>query len=290
MINITFLSENKTDNPGCLAEHGLSIYIEAHNRRILFDAGASDVCIKNAETLGIDLEKVDSVVISHGHYDHTQGLPAFSEINKDAEIYIHKDAFGEFYGMDDGILDEDTCGIIWTAEEKELLLKRTVLTDGIYKLSEDIIISGEIPNVEGVEPPEKFYIKCFNDDNEQFLEDNMSHEQFLAIRDRDSEGKSGGIYLFSGCSHKGIVPVIRYAKELFPGEKILGLIAGMHLYCVDKDIRSKTIDEILKADVEMVMPVHCTGIKAICEIKAIMGDKCVVATAGDYFHLPMATE
>lgn len=285
MVKFTFLSENKTDNPGCMAEHGLSIYIEAADKIILFDTGASDLFAKNAELLNTDLKKIEHTIISHGHYDHTEGLPFFCNVNKNSHIYIHKDAFEETYGTENGILDKEPCSILWEEETKQSIMERTILTDGIFKISEDIVISGTIPNVEDVEATEKFYIKKMSQNGKvELLEDEMKHEQFLVIRDRDKEGNSKGIYIFSGCSHKGVIPVIRYAKKIFPGEKLLGLIAGMHLYSADEATRNKVVKEIVKENIEMVMPVHCTGIKAICDLKAALGDNCIVATAGDTYE------
>lgn len=284
MVKITFLSENKTDNPGCMAEHGLSMYIEAADKVILFDTGASDLFAKNAEFLNVDLKRIEHAIISHGHYDHTEGLPFFCSANSNAHIYIHKDAFEESYGTENGVLDKEPCSILWEKKIKDNILKRTTLTDGICKISEDIVVSGTIPNVEGIEATEKFYIKKKSQNDEvELFEDEMKHEQFLAIRDRDEHGISKGIYVFSGCSHKGVIPVIRYAKKIFPGEKLLGLIAGMHLYSADDATRNKVVKEIKKENIEMVMPVHCTGIKAICDLKAAMGEHCIVATAGDTY-------
>lgn len=284
MIKMAFLSENKTDNPGCVAEFGLSVYIETKEEKILFDTGASDLFVKNAKFLDVDLKTVEHVVISHGHYDHSGGVPAFCDINTTAPIYIHKEAFEETYGTENGILDKEACSILWNEEEKQKILKRTTLTDGVFNISEDVIISGTIPNVEGIEPTEKFYIKNYSKGNNvELIEDEMNHEQFLIVRDRKEDGTSKGLYVFSGCSHKGIIPVLRYVKKLFPQEKVLGLIAGMHLYSADQNIRNKVISEILNENIELVIPVHCTGIKAICDLKAAMGEKCIVATAGDKY-------
>lgn len=285
MMKITFLSENKTYNPGCMAEHGLSLYIEAAGKIILFDTGASDVFAKNAEFLNIDLKRVEHTIISHGHYDHTEGLPFFCSINSNADIYIHKDAFEETYGTENGILDKEPCGILWDRNIKDDIMKRATLTDGIFKISEDIVISGTIPNIKEKKTTEKFYIKKVSQNGDiELQEDEMNHEQFLIIRDRNTEGASRGIYVFSGCSHKGVIPVIRYAKQIFPGERMLGLIAGMHLYSVDQSVRWEVVNEILEENIEMVMPVHCTGINAICDLKQAMGDRCIVANAGDTYE------
>ena len=102
----------------------------------------------------------------------------------------------------------------------------------------------------------------------------MDHEQILVIREEE------GLYVFSGCSHRGVVPAIRYARELFGGERIAVLVAGMHLYNAEKALRKKVIGQILSEDMDLVMPVHCTGIEGICELKAALGEKCVAAAAG----------
>ena len=281
MIKFQFLSENKTDNPGYMAEHGLSIYIETGGMKILFDTGASDLFLKNAKLMKVDISQVDACIISHGHYDHTQGVPDFCKENKNALLYIHKDAFGTCYGLEDGEIEAEPCSIIWTSSQRKALQNRIFLTDGVYRLTEDIIISGTIPSVEGFTATETFYEK---QEDGSFLPDPMNHEQFLIIRDRDEQGNSKGLFLFSGCSHKGVLPVLRYTKALFQGEEIKCLTAGMHLYSASADKRKEVIDQLLAEDVGKVIPVHCTGINAICELKSIMGDDCIVATAGDTYE------
>lgn len=82
------------------------------------------------------------------------------------------------------------------------------------------------------------------------MPDNMDHEQFLIIRDRDESGQSNGLYIFSGCSHKGIIPVLRYAKEIFPDEKIRCLAAGMHLYSASDEDRQRVVTEVLNENIE----------------------------------------
>lgn len=280
MIKMVFLSENKTDNPDCLAEHGLSIYIETEERKLLFDAGASDIFLRNAEQLNVDLEQVDAVIISHGHYDHTQGVPSFCKVNDKADIYIHKDSFMPTYGFVNGKLDEENCGVRWTIPQFDSMRERLTLTKEITKLTDNIVISGTIPSIAGYSPTEKFYTK---DEKGNLVADPMEHEQFLVIKDVDVEGASKGIYIFSGCSHMGVVPCIKYAKKLFPGERIAGFIAGMHLYNSSKEVRKSVLGQVIAEGMDVIIPVHCTGINAICELKIMMGDKCIVAGVGDSF-------
>lgn len=281
MLTIKFLSENKTGNPGFLAEHGLSIYIETPEMKLLFDTGAGDVLFRNADKLEVDLESVDAVVLSHGHYDHTQGVPAFCEVNHKARIYVHQKAFERVYGIEKGKLEEEHCGIQWTISQFDDIRSRLTLTKDRKDLTENIVISGTIPDQEGYPPTEKFYIK---EENGNLKVDSMEHEQLLIIRDRDEERKRKGIYVFSGCSHKGVVPCLRYAKELFPGERILGFIGGMHLYNASKELREKVLNQVVQEEMDIIIPVHCTGMNAICELKQLVGEKCAIAGTGDTFE------
>ncbi|MEE1312574.1 MAG: MBL fold metallo-hydrolase, partial [Lachnospiraceae bacterium] len=93
------LIENTCRRIGLEAEHGLSFYIETDKKKVLFDTGSSDRYARNAQKLGFDLSEVDALILSHGHYDHTGGMKAFMEVNKMADIYIQKDAAGEFFSM-----------------------------------------------------------------------------------------------------------------------------------------------------------------------------------------------
>ena len=96
-MKIINLIEDTKGIEGCVYEHGLSFYIETKNHKILMDTGATDAFLENAKVLNVDLAKVDTVIISHGHYDHTGGLLAFAKLNPEAKIYIQKSAQGDFY-------------------------------------------------------------------------------------------------------------------------------------------------------------------------------------------------
>lgn len=281
-MKIQILSENRANQPECLAEHGLSVYIETGGRKILFDLGASDLYRYNARRLGVDLEQVDTVVISHGHYDHTGGVPSFCQENQKAKIYIHEKAFATTYGLENGKPEAEPCSIRWTQQQHTQVAERLCLTSGAVWLTEDIAISGTIPEGEDCVATEVFYQK--NEDGSLTV-DPMEHEQFLAVRLRYENGNSRGFFIFSGCSHKGVIPCIRYAKTLFPGERMLGLLAGMHLYNSNAEMRKSILERTAAEELEYVMPVHCTGILAICELKQLLGERCFPAGTGDTYCL-----
>ncbi len=270
-----FLVENKTEHSNMLAEHGLSIFIEADGKKILFDAGASDILLHNAEVMNVDLAEVDFAVVSHGHYDHTGGFPAFCALNKKASIYLHKDGFRDSYGFRDGQPEDETSGIIWTDEQKAGIKERLELTDGPVYVTENICITGTVPVAEGTNITENFY---YRDEEGQWQKDDMSHEQVLVIRQPE------GLYIFSGCSHRGVISALEGGKAMFPGERVAVLVAGMHLYSASEEDRKAVVDQMAAEGLDKVMPVHCTGIKAICDLKTKLGENCVVAVAGDVYH------
>ena len=99
-MRIINLVENEMGDSGCEAAHGLSFYVETENHKLLFDAGPSELVLRNAEKLGVDLKTLDTVILSHGHYDHSGGILPFVEINSKAEIYMQQNAGGEYYAFD----------------------------------------------------------------------------------------------------------------------------------------------------------------------------------------------
>ena len=275
-MRVVFLSENKTDRPPFIGEHGLAIYIETYGRKIIFDGGASDLFLRHAKYKGIDLSLVDDCVVSHGHYDHTGGFPDFIKINKIAPIHLHPECFHEVYGEENGVLDKEPCSILWTPEQRKLLESRISLSKEPVFISDDIVISGEVPEEYGNESVEDFHIK--NRDG-SYDKDPMDHEQFLMIRE------NGKLYLFFGCSHKGIFPALRYARTFFPNEQIALLVAGMHLYNTKIEQVNEIMEELNGFEIQMLMPVHCTGINAIARMKQLEPKGVIIATVGDEYEL-----
>lgn len=282
-MKITFLSDNKTENPACMAEWGLSVLIETEGKKLLFDVGASSLFADNAKALGKDLSDVDAVIISHGHYDHTQGLEEFCHINRTAPVYIHKNAISPAYGTDaDGKIEEENCGIMWTKEFVSSISDRLKYTEKDIWLWDNAVLSSDIIPIGPM--PETFYRPEVNGEAEgdrcrhNLVKDTMDHEQILTIKEPD------GICIFSGCSHTGIISDIRRATSLFPGEKIKAVIAGMHLYPLSHDEKQKVVDEFERLSVEYVFPVHCTGMSAIMMFRNRMGSRCKIASAGDTYE------
>ena len=157
-MKITFLSDNKTEKSKCLAEWGLSILVESKGHKLLFDVGASPIFARNAKKLGVELTDVEYVAISHGHYDHTDGMEAFCDINQKASIYIHKDAIDEDYALyDDGSIEDVNYGIRWSEEFKNAVKPRLILTEGVTKINDNMTLVGNVPLLKEYPMTEKFF-------------------------------------------------------------------------------------------------------------------------------------
>lgn len=275
-MKFQFLVDNKTENSKCMAEWGLSIVIETGGKKILLDAGTTDLYKANADALGVELADVDALVISHGHFDHTGGVPSFVALNEKAPVYLHRDALYEAYGETGGMVESEPCSIRWTDEEMDAVWPRLQFTGSLMQLCENVTLLGDIPDLEGYPATEQFWRKL---DDGSLVRDTMSHEQVLVIEEE------AGLYVFSGCSHRGVVPTLRHVQHVMPGKRIAGLIAGMHLYPASPEMRRRIVGEIAALDMDVVFPVHCTGMDAILQMKALMGDKCQVACTGDKYEL-----
>ena len=277
-MKITFLSDNITEDARCLAEWGLSLYIESGGRKILFDLGSSSIFAENADKLGIDLAAVDFAAISHGHYDHTGGAEAFLERNGKAPIYLHRNALAESYGLDeDGKMDEESCGIRWSEELRERIKGRLIFTGAKTAIDENVSLLGEISPLPEFPMTETFYIPV-NAEKTEFRPDSMDHEQVLVIREGD------GLHVFSGCAHTGIMAILKRVAAEYPGEQIVSVTAGMHLYALPREKKEQIADAFASMGIRHVLPVHCTGMEAIMIFREKMGEACVIASAGKTYE------
>lgn len=262
------LADNRTRKRGMLAEHGLSLMIEHEDGCILFDTGQSDVYVKNAKQMGLTLSRVSRIVLSHGHYDHCGGLPFFPAVHPFPKVFVHEAAFSKKLAANkDGTFRE--IGIPWS----QAFLER--VKDSIVKTSEAKSLfpgAAVCPNiVGGVKPGREFFI----DNGESLVPDVMTDEQMIVI-ERFNE-----LCVFLGCSHPGIIACLRHAQKCFPGKRIGVLVAGMHLDGAEEYVIQDTIQKLKELDIQTVIPLHCTGIDAICQIKRAWGLNCHTLSAGD---------
>lgn len=268
---ITVLSENTSLSPEIKNEHGMALHVKTNTGSILFDTGASSIFIENAENLGIDIQSVDKVIISHGHYDHGGGLSAFLEVNKKAIVYISKYAFGNFYSVKEG--KEKYIGL----DKKFLPEGRFVFIESQTKIDNDIeIFSGVKQRILSPSCNSSLFMREAG--VEKLKEDDFKHEQNLIIREGDNT------VLLCGCAHNGIVNIIEHYAEKYRSLPT-HVIGGFHLYShsLDKSERPETVFEVgrylLDSSAEYYTG-HCTGEEAYNILKRTMGQMIHKISAG----------
>jgi 7,8-dihydropterin-6-yl-methyl-4-(beta-D-ribofuranosyl)aminobenzene 5'-phosphate synthase len=224
----------------CNAEHGLSYLIE-FDKKILFDTGKSDLFLKNAALIQAPIAEIDAVVLSHGHYDHGNGLKYL----ENTKLICHPKVFQKRYSGK----KRRFVGIDITEDEasKKFDLQ---LTTKPYWLSEKMIFLSQIPRKINFEK----HATRFKLANR--VVDEIDDDSALVIVMKK------GLFIISGCAHSGICNTIEYAKELTGIDSIVGVIGGFHLRFNDKQTQ-ETIHYFKQIKPEIVMPSHCTGLPAL---------------------------
>ncbi|MGN1014534.1 MAG: MBL fold metallo-hydrolase [Butyricicoccus sp.] len=257
-MKILTLVENSAGCTGCGAEHGLSLYIETEQHVLLMDTGASGLFADNARALGIDLTRVDTVVLSHGHYDHAGGLLTFAQQNPHAVIYLQDSAGGDFYH------DERYIGI----DKRILQLPQLRRVHGDCRIDEELsLFSG----VDGRRLWPQSNRQLSQHIGDQIVQDTFAHEQCLVIREK------GQSVLLSGCAHNGILNILDSYRKRYGSDPDV-VVSGFHMqqktpYSAQQvqDIQ-ETARELSRMHTVFYSG-HCTGAQAMAWMKPIMGDQ-----------------
>ena len=274
-MRIVNLIENTEGKSECLYEHGLSFYIETEGHKVLLDLGQTDNSLKNAIFLGVDLEKVDMVVLSHGHYDHSGGIIPFTKINNHAAIYMQSSAGGDYYADDGKMAGDDRYRYIGV--DKDILkLPQVRLLKGDYVIDDELELFTIKDRTHMLPFTNKRLLIRTNDG---FIADDFSHEHFLVVKDK------GLTVLMSGCAHNGILSILDAYKKKYGFLPDI-VISGFHLM-MKREYRDNELQEVRSIAEELrtyqtkFYTCHCTGIPAFEEMKKIMGDQLEYVHSGE---------
>ncbi len=275
-LRITTLSENCAGRGYLLAELGLSIVVETDDVNILFDTGASISASYNADALGIDLSKIDKVVLSHGHYDHTGGLrQILGKMGKEVEIIAHPDIWAVKYSRSQGQKDRYN-GIPFQRQELERLGANFNLTTKPVRITDSIMTTGEVPMVtdfEEIEPV--FFVK----QDSGWQPDKLLDDQALIIN------AEPGLIVILGCAHRGPINTLYYAQQLTGVKSIHTVLGGSHLIHASEERIRLTIAALKELGVQRLGLCHCTGLPAIMLIAHEFEDKFFFNNAGTRFNI-----
>lgn len=230
-------------------EHGFSLFIQTDHGTILFDTGQGSSLIENAHKLNIDLSTIDTLILSHGHYDHTGGLCHFLELNTRATIYCHRSVTIPRYSIhkDNSV---HTVSTTWINRFKLLNLPeyRVKWVSGIERIN-DIVISGPIPRCNNFEDTGGAFFL----DTEGTKPDSIPDDMAIAI------DTSNGWIIITGCCHSGIINTLNHFQSIPHLEKIHAVIGGFHLVHASKERLENTCNSLKEYKIPYLVPCHCSG-------------------------------
>lgn len=273
MLNITVLLENSLYNRNLQKAHGLSLLIKTSEQHILLDTGPNSKFYKNAKKIGIDLSQIDSLILSHAHYDHTGGTNKFCKVNEKAQILM-------FSPYDEKYYAKSKIGYLFIGHKFSAKTKRriTFLQNPIQISAHCWFIPCSV-DFYGQPNGNDFLFKKVGKD---YIKDNFKHEGILVYDD------NGELVIFNSCSHNGVINSIESAKTFFPKKKVRSYVGGFHFpySSIDKikpeDLRN--LDELidyarLQKDIKFYTG-HCTGNGAFDYLRNALGERVLPIQTG----------
>ena len=239
-MKISILTDN---NPGgnTGAEHGLSYFIEHEGTKILFDTGQSDLFLRNASIIGINVEERDLIILSHGHFDHGNGLEHLTG----GKMICHPDSFVKRYRT----IDHTYIGL--KNSRDEIAQKFDLITSQApLRVSDSMLFLGEIPRITDFESQQSSF--SFEDGSPDFVADDSA----IALQTEK------GLFVITGCGHAGVVNTLEHARNVTGEQKIFGIMGGFHLKKRDRQT-IETIHYLKENSVEHIIPSHCTALPAL---------------------------
>jgi len=274
--NTAGLNENTFLMVNFLAEWGLSILVETDEANVLLDTGQSISVGYNADTLGIDLSRIDKIVLSHGHHDHTGGLrQLLRKMKKEVEIIAHPDVWADKYYRSKGKKDR-YIGIPFPRQELESLGARFNLTTKPVKISDNIMTTGEVPMVTDYEEIDS---SVFVKEGDGWQPDKLLDDLSLIINTEQ------GLVIVLGCAHRGIINILYHAQQLTGVKPVYAVLGGAHLFKTSEERLRRTIAALKELGVQRLGLCHCTGLPAASLLAQEFGDKFFFNNAGTTIDL-----
>ena len=246
-------------------EWGLSVYVEFEGKRYLLDTGASHLFAKNAGVMGVDLSKIDMGILSHAHFDHSDGMAKFFHANKIAPFYLRKGAgencyhthkllgrftYHEYIGIHKGFLKR--------------FADRIRFAEGDMQIAPNVyLVPHKTPGLEAIGERAHLSVK----ENGKYRYDSFDHEQSLVF------DTPKGLFVMNSCSHGGADNIVKEIEATFPGKNIYAILGGFHLFRYKDEVVRAFAERLRELDVQKIYTGHCTGNRAFEILHEVLGDR-----------------
>jgi len=277
-MRITIICENTVGRLIGLGEHGFSALIETEQKNYLFDTGSGHSVVKNSLELNKDLRTIRKIFLSHGHYDHTGGLPEILKLRGKVDVHVHPHVFLDRFHVikENGKETKRFVGLPFKKSYLESLGANFILNKDFIEIEKGIFLTGEVPRKTSFEKPDP---GLFSDIDGKTDQDTFLDDQSLIL----DTGK--GLILILGCAHSGMINIINHVIDKTGKENFYAILGGTHLDFLTAEQLDESIKVLKRIKIEKIGVCHCTGMRAAFRLHQEFGDRFFYGHVGSMLEI-----
>jgi len=275
---ITILCENLVGKRIGSGEHGFSAFIETDKGNYLFDTGNGHSIVANSLILNKDLRSIQKIFLSHGHYDHTGGLPEVLKLKGKVDVHAHPHVFLERIAVhkENETETKRFVGIPFKKVYLESLGANFIFNNGFEEVGKGVFLTGEVPRKTSFEKPDP---RLFSEIDGKTAQDIFLDDQSLIL---DTEK---GLVLILGCAHSGMINIIHHVIARTGKDKFYAILGGTHLDFLTSEQLENSTQSLKKMEIERIGVSHCTGMRAAFSLHQEFGDRFFYGCVGSVLEV-----